>query len=77
MFEKLIVVLPIAEIDGDLVPMEAMQVESKAKALAIAEKLAKTHAGVVAWSRDADPALGIYSEPTVLLKMGKVPGDLE
>ncbi|ESZ27270.1 hypothetical protein [Mesorhizobium sp. L2C084A000] len=42
----------------------------------MAKALASTHVGVIAWSRDADPALGDYGSPTVLLNSGGVP-DME
>jgi hypothetical protein len=77
MAQKLIVVLPIQEIDGELVPGEAIQAENEEKARALAKKLAGTHAGVIAWTRSADPDLGEYGPPQVIVKRGKVPADLE
>jgi hypothetical protein len=38
--------------------------------------LAGKHVGVIAWSRDADPALGDYGPPTTLFQSGEVP-DME
>lgn len=75
--QKLIVVLPIAEIEGELVPMEPVQAETIEKAKGLARKLAVTHAGVIAWARDADPDLGEYGEPKVIVKIGKVPDRME
>ncbi|WP_394885947.1 hypothetical protein ACG873_00300 (plasmid) [Mesorhizobium sp. AaZ16] len=31
------------------------------------------HAGVIAWSREANPALGEYGEPSTLFVSGDVP----
>lgn len=42
----------------------------------MAKGLASKHIGVIAWSRDADPALGDYGPPTTLLVSGDVP-DME
>jgi hypothetical protein len=39
--------------------------------------LATRHAGAMAWSRPADPLAGEYGEPTLLLKMGRVPDHME
>jgi hypothetical protein len=38
--------------------------------------LAGRHAGVIAWSREANPALGEYGEPTTLFVGGDSP-DME
>ncbi len=38
--------------------------------------LALAHAGVIAWSREANPALGEYSEAVTLFQAGDVP-DME
>jgi len=35
--------------------------------------MADQYAGVVAWSREADPALGEYGRPVVLFHQGKIP----
>ena len=42
----------------------------------LAKALAPKHAGVIAWSREANPALGEYGEPTILFQAGDVP-DME
>jgi hypothetical protein len=75
--QKLVVVLPFSEIEGQLVAMEAVQCESEGKAKALAEKLSKTHAGVLAWTRSADPNIGEYGPPTEIVRMGRIPDEIE
>ena len=50
--------------------------QSEDRAIRAAKGLAAKHVGVIAWSRDADPALGDYGPPTVLFASGDVP-DME
>ncbi|MBZ9673169.1 hypothetical protein FJ970_25155 [Mesorhizobium sp. B2-1-8] len=50
--------------------------QSEERAIRTAKALASTHGGVIAWSRDADPALGDYGPPTTLFVSGDVP-DME
>ncbi|MEI9411857.1 hypothetical protein [Mesorhizobium salmacidum] len=50
--------------------------QSEERAIRMAKALASTHVGVIAWSRDADPALGDYGPPTTLFVSGDVP-DME
>ncbi|MET2832231.1 hypothetical protein [Mesorhizobium shangrilense] len=50
--------------------------QSEDRAVRTAKALAGNHVGVIAWSRDADPALGDYGPPTVLFAQGEVP-DME
>jgi len=50
--------------------------QSEERATRAAKTLAGQHVGVIAWSRDADPALGDYGPPTVLFTAGDVP-DME
>ena len=50
--------------------------QSEDRAIRTAKGLAAKHVGVIAWSRDADPALGDYGPPTVLFSSGDVP-DME
>ncbi|WP_439616915.1 hypothetical protein [Shinella sp.] len=60
--------------DGDLVPaFEPRQVDTEERAVREAKVLAGSHAGVMAWSRDADPALGEYGPPTILYQHGELP----
>ena len=50
--------------------------QSEERAVRTAQTLAEKHTGVIAWSREANPALGDYGDPTVLFKAGDVP-DME
>lgn len=50
--------------------------QSEERAIRTAKALASSHVGVIAWSRDADPALGDYGPPMVLFTSGNVP-DME
>ncbi|WAX97807.1 hypothetical protein N7E70_001420 [Aminobacter sp. NyZ550] len=50
--------------------------QSEERAKRTAQALASKHAGVIAWSRDANPAIGEYGEPTTLFLAGTVP-DME
>jgi hypothetical protein len=61
--------------DGELVGHEPQSVSSASLAKRTAENLAKDAAGVIAWSRDGDPDLGEYGEPTILFKAGLLPDD--
>lgn len=63
--------------DGEL--LEAFgpaEQQSEERAVRTAKKLTEKHAGVIAWSREANPALGEYGEPVVLFRAGDVP-DME
>jgi hypothetical protein len=46
------------------------------RAVRIAKSLATKHVGVIAWSREANPAIGEYGPPTTLFQVGEVP-DME
>lgn len=60
--------------DGDLVSaFEPRQFDTEERAVREAKVLAGSHAGVMAWSRDADPALGEYGPPTILFQSGELP----
>lgn len=50
--------------------------QSEDRAIRTAKTLASSHAGVIAWSRDADPLLGDYGAPNTLFVSGEVP-DME
>ena len=63
--------------EGNLLPaFEAMQMPSTHAAVTRAKLIAQSHAGVIAWTRPADPDLGIYGDAEVLFKAGEVP-DME
>jgi hypothetical protein len=63
--------------DGELFPaLGPVDQQSEDRAIRTAKALAMKHVGVIAWSRDADPALGDYGPPTTLFVAGDVP-DME
>ena len=72
---KLIVVMAFDRDDeGELQTVFGpADMQSEEKAVRIAKGLADKHAGVIAWSRVADIALGEYGEPVVLFTAGAVP----
>ena len=63
--------------DGELIaaygPAEQQHEE---RAIRTAKTLATKHVGVIAWSREANPAIGEYGPPTTLFQAGEVP-DME
>ncbi len=60
--------------DGELLPaFEPRQIESEEKAMRLARAMAGEYAGVIAWSRDANPALGEFGPPTILFQSGELP----
>lgn len=75
---KLIVLAAFNKSDeGELVPaFDARQVDTEERAKRDARLMADQYAGVVAWSREADPAIGEYGPPVVIFQSGEVP-DLE
>lgn len=64
--------------EGELQPVQGYPAEqqSEDRAKRLAQTLAGRHAGVIAWSREANPQIGEYGEPTILFKHGAVP-DME
>lgn len=71
---KLIVILAFDYDDeGNLVEaIEPQEASSEAAAINRAKRLAEKHAGVVAWSREADPDLGDYGDSVELFRAGDV-----
>lgn len=60
--------------DGDLVPtFDPRQVDSEERVKRDAVMLGDSYVGVVAWSREADPAIGEYDPPVVLYQRGEIP----
>ena len=63
--------------DGELFPaFGPADQQSEDRAIRTARALAAKHAGVIAWSREADPTLGEYGPPNMLFVSGDVP-DME
>lgn len=52
---------------------EAREMPDERRAIATAKLLAHQHAGVIAWSREANPAEGEYGPSQVLFQHGTVP----
>ncbi|MBN9031216.1 MAG: hypothetical protein BGO05_11835 [Rhizobiales bacterium 63-7] len=75
---KLIVLAAFNKNDeGELVPaFDPRQVDTEERAKREAKMMADKYAGVVAWSREADPMIGEYGPPVVLFQAGEIP-DLE
>jgi len=60
--------------DGELVPaFEPRLVDTEERAIREARLIESHYAGVLAWSRDADPALGEYGPPSILFQAGEIP----
>jgi hypothetical protein len=72
---KLIVVMAFdRDEEGELQPaFDPLEQQSEERAVRVAKDLASKHAGVIAWSRKANPSLGAYGEPTTLFVSGDVP----
>jgi hypothetical protein len=63
--------------DGELFPaFGPADQQSEDRAIRTARTLAAKHAGVIAWSREADPNMGDYGPPTTLFASGDLP-DME
>ncbi|MFU0502987.1 hypothetical protein [Pseudaminobacter sp. NGMCC 1.201702] len=75
---KLIVVMAFdRDEEGELQPaFDPIEQQSEDRAIRAAKALAAKHAGVIAWSREANPTIGEYGEPTTLFLSGEVP-DME
>jgi hypothetical protein len=60
--------------DGDLLPaFEAREMPDKRRAIQMAKELSHRHGGVIAWSRDANPALGEFGVSEELFRAGEIP----
>jgi len=72
---KLIVVTAFdRDEDGELqAAFGPAEQQTEDRAIRTAQGLASKHAGVIAWSREANPKIGEYGEPIVLFQAGSVP----
>lgn len=60
--------------DGELVPaFDPRQVDTEERAKRDARLMADQCAGVVAWSRKADPSIGEYGPLVIIFQSGEVP----
>lgn len=75
---KLVVVMAFDfDEEGNLQPaFEPREMPDEDRAKRLARELAPRHAGVIAWSRPANPTLGEFGEPEILFTAGEVP-DME
>lgn len=60
--------------DGTLVSVRTIDCRSAAVAVRIAGRLARTHAGAMAWSRSADLPMEDFGRCNVIASYGEVPG---
>ena len=52
---------------------EPREMPDERRAIATARELARRHVGVIAWSREANVAIGEYGPPEILYQDGEVP----
>src|SRR4051812_34467884 len=67
------VVQAFKETDEGVMALEPRNLQTAGLARAAAQVLSHTHAGVVAWSRRADPDVGEYGEPEEIIRLGVIP----
>ncbi|MBO9099746.1 MULTISPECIES: hypothetical protein [Rhizobium] len=74
-FRKMIVVTAFdRDADGRLEPaFGPRQMETEESAVYAAQTLINDHAGVVAWSREANPAVGEEGPTIILYQHGQIP----
>jgi hypothetical protein len=71
------VALPFIQTDdGELIAGEAVECSNAASAVRQAERLSRTNAGAVAFSRTGDPALGEFADAKIIKQFGEMPGDM-
>ena len=59
---------------GTLQPaFEPREMQDERRAIATAQMMSRSHAGVITWSRTANPAIGDYGPSEVLFQAGDVP----
>jgi hypothetical protein len=63
--------------EGEFIPVfDPRQIDTEERAIREARLLATSHPTVVAWSREADPAIGEYGPSVTLFQQGELP-DME
>jgi len=65
------------EEDGATVALKPNAAPGEASARALAEVLAITYIGVIAWSRTGNPDLGEWGPPDILVRTGIIPDEYE
>lgn len=58
---------------GSLAPMQALSFPTESQARSRAERMGEACVGVIAFSQTADVDAGEYSDPVVLVSIGRVP----
>ena len=71
--QRLHIVQAFKQTEEGVVALEPKPFQTAAAAKAAAQILSHSHAGVVAWSREADPAAGEYGPPEELVRLGAIP----
>lgn len=60
--------------EGMLQPVfEPREMPDERRAISTAREMARRHAGVITWRREANPALGEFGPPEILFQDGDVP----
>ena len=62
--------------DGDLIAGEAIECSNAGRAVGEAERLSRTNAGAVAFSRTGDPSIGEFANAKIIREFGQFPPDL-
>ena len=63
--------------DGAIVPVKPNAAPGEASARALAQMLAVSYVGVIAWSRTGDPDLGEWGPPETIFSTGLIPDEFE
>lgn len=74
-FRKMIIVTAFdRDADGGFVPaFGPREMQTEESAIYAAQTLINDHAGVVAWSREANPAVGEEGPTIILFQYGQIP----
>ena len=68
-----VVIFRESETEHGIVASEPVAYQTRDQARRAAQIAATSAAGVIAWSRTADPEAGEYGEPDVILRKGTIP----
>ena len=63
--------------DDGVMATEPKSCPSAGSARALAGRLARTHAGVIAWSRTGEPELGDWGPAVELVRSGTIPEEFD
>lgn len=60
--------------EGNLQPVfEPREMPDERRAISTAREMARRHAGVITWRREANPSVGDFGPPEILFQDGDVP----